>query len=269
VHLIVLHHGLWGVPMHLDMMRRTLEHKFPEDTVRILNCDKSPAGNTYDGVDVCGDRLVDLVKTTAATENVTKLSLIGYSLGGLIVRYAAGRLYQEGFFDQVQPMNLVTIATPHLGSWRLPQGWMDRTFNRMVPIMTSRTGYQLVMADAHAWGLPLIYLMSHKDLVFYKALQKFKQLMLFANIQFDRCAAVLASEHAHTRMPLACAADAPPCSTRALFICAAQICCWKPCIAASHVFQACLKYHCCVMATVLTVTPDACPAGLSPSAQQP
>jgi hypothetical protein len=191
VHLIVLQHGLWGVPLHLEALRKILEDTCPKDTVRIVNCDKSPASNTYDGVDVCGDRLVELVKSITETENVTKLSLIGYSLGGLIVRYAAGRLDQEGFFDKVQPMNLATIATPHLGSWRLPQSWLDRTFNRMVPIMTSRTGYQLVLADAHAWGLPLFYLMSHKDVVFHKALHKFKNLMLFSNIQFDRCAAVL------------------------------------------------------------------------------
>jgi hypothetical protein len=44
----------------------------------------------------------------------------------------------EGFFEQVEPVNFVTIATPHLGSYRLPNTWVDRTFNKMVPLMTSR-----------------------------------------------------------------------------------------------------------------------------------
>jgi hypothetical protein len=32
----------------------------------------------------------------------------------------------------VEPVNWVSIATPHLGSWRLPTTWFTRTFNGMV-----------------------------------------------------------------------------------------------------------------------------------------
>ena len=45
----------------------------------------------------------------------------GYSLGGVIIRFAAGKLYVEGLFEDVQPMNLITIASPHLGSFRYSQ----------------------------------------------------------------------------------------------------------------------------------------------------
>lgn len=186
-HIVVLQHGLWGKPAHLERLQEAIQAAHGSRFV-VVNCDASPTTKTYDGIDVCGDRLVALVQQLAAQHGASRLSLIGYSLGGLITRYAAGRLAAEGFFERVQPVNFVTIATPHLGSWRLPQRWVDRTFNSLVPMMTSRTGYQLVLADSHAWGLPLLYLLSHRALVFQQALRRFSNLMAFANIQFDRCA---------------------------------------------------------------------------------
>ena len=42
------------------------------------------------------------------------------------------------------PMNFVTVATPHLGTWKPPEGWIARTFNSLVPVMASWTGHQLM-----------------------------------------------------------------------------------------------------------------------------
>jgi hypothetical protein len=33
-------------------------------------------------------------------------------------RYAVGKLYVLGLFEEVECANFITIATPHLGSWR-------------------------------------------------------------------------------------------------------------------------------------------------------
>jgi hypothetical protein len=33
-------------------------------------------------------------------------------------RYAAGKLYVAGLFEEVAPVNFITIATPHLGSFK-------------------------------------------------------------------------------------------------------------------------------------------------------
>lgn len=78
---------------------------------------------------MCGERLAAFVQRTTGEldeapdaqgrpRKVTCVSLIGYSLGGLMARYAAGRLLADGYFDRVRPRNLVTVATPHLGSFR-------------------------------------------------------------------------------------------------------------------------------------------------------
>ena len=47
---------------------------------------------------------------------VTKLSVVGYSLGGLIARYSVGLLYSRGWFaGGLQPVNFTAFASPFLG----------------------------------------------------------------------------------------------------------------------------------------------------------
>ena len=100
---------------------------------------------------------------------VTHLSLLAYSLGGPITRYAAGKLEHEGAFlhssppepevdsrwpqqglatagrqRRFIPLNFVTVATPHLGAWKYPDGWIAKAFNKLVPVMASWTGHQLM-----------------------------------------------------------------------------------------------------------------------------
>ncbi|PNW73017.1 hypothetical protein CHLRE_14g615600v5 [Chlamydomonas reinhardtii] len=119
---------------------------------------------------------------------VMRLSMIGYSMGGLMNRYTAGKLFAEGVFDEggVTPVNFITVATPHLGAWRLPVNLINRAFNYLVPVTTSRSGYQIMLQDKHVWGKPLLCLMSHPDLVFMRALRRFKRLALYANVFHDR-----------------------------------------------------------------------------------
>ena len=66
---------------------------------------------------------------------VQKISFLAHSLGGLIARYAIGRLFEpatrgtpvnghhinenknlEGRIAGLEPMNFITFASPHLGS---------------------------------------------------------------------------------------------------------------------------------------------------------
>ena len=58
-----------------------------------------------------------------------KISFIAHSIGGLVARYAIGKLYKPsertsdgcekdllGTISGLMPMNFITLATPHLGS---------------------------------------------------------------------------------------------------------------------------------------------------------
>lgn len=47
---------------------------------------------------------------------IHKLSVVGYSLGGLVARYAIGLLYHKGYFDRLEAVNFTTFVTPHLGT---------------------------------------------------------------------------------------------------------------------------------------------------------
>ena len=61
---------------------------------------------THDGIDKCGDRLADEVMKTAKQHNLppgTRISFVGHSLGGLIARYAIGKLHEQGYLDYFEP----------------------------------------------------------------------------------------------------------------------------------------------------------------------
>ncbi|SNX85940.1 uncharacterized protein MEPE_04649 [Melanopsichium pennsylvanicum] len=226
VHLVVIHHGLWGTPQNTSFLTSTLAKYHggtispasastlvpPEslDTIAthadshpnskrgdirlvVLNSGVNAGDFTYDGIDWCGERLVTDVyaevkrieqeeeainegeeeDTGASRGNgearVVKLSLIGYSLGGLIVRYAAGVMLSDGFFSMLladqnsssaakkkrtqlsfqsrpTPASLSTIATPHLGITET-----GSTFSKVAKYVGSRSlgrsGKQLYLAD--------------------------------------------------------------------------------------------------------------------------
>jgi hypothetical protein len=36
--------------------------------------------------------------------DITKISFVGYSLGGLVARFAIGLLYSRGVFKEIQPV---------------------------------------------------------------------------------------------------------------------------------------------------------------------
>ncbi|KAL7752328.1 hypothetical protein RI367_002374 [Sorochytrium milnesiophthora] len=186
-HLLVCTHGLYGNSSHMERLVNQFSDTFPD--LLILNASSYPLGMTFDGVDVCAEKLLDEVKRfiqakkTESGVKITKISFLGYSLGGLIVRYAAGRLYSDGFFAHVKPMNLVTMATPHLGvSGRYrPQVILART-------LLFRSGKQCSITDRETeyGNLPLLWAMADPRLPFHAALLRFEKVIIVANVVGDR-----------------------------------------------------------------------------------
>jgi hypothetical protein len=185
-HLIVLHHGLWGNPSHMEPIIKQFNDTFKDNDFYFLNTDTSQGSLTYDGIDVCGERCVDLIIKTVAEINVVKISLIGYSLGGLIVRYVAGRLYHLGYFKQIQPMNFVTLATPNLGTLKPTQYSLSRFYNFLQKSVLTRVGHQFTVTDSYLNDMPLLMIMADPAYDFFKGLKQFKQRVVFANIDRDR-----------------------------------------------------------------------------------
>jgi hypothetical protein len=185
-HLFILHHGLWGNISHMEPIIAQFTSSFPENDFYFLNVDTSQGTLTYDGIDVCGERCVDLIIKTIANLKVVKISLIGYSLGGLIVRYVAGRLYHLGYFEHIEPVNFVTIASPHLGTQKPTQYSMSRFYNFLQKSVLTRVGKQFTMEDKYFEDKPLLLTMADPAFDFFKGLRMFKQRVIFANIDFDR-----------------------------------------------------------------------------------
>ena len=102
-------HRLWGNPDHLKYLSTSLRKQFPKEKLDII-VPKSNAGTfTYDGIELGGERVArevcDRLEELASNgHNITKISVIGYSLGGLVARFCIGILYHRGVFDKIQPV---------------------------------------------------------------------------------------------------------------------------------------------------------------------
>lgn len=93
------------------------EHLDPSATLLFVShCNERT--RTFDGVDACGERLAEEIRGVAAQHpELRRISVLGHSMGGLIGRYAAGRLYDpsSGTMAGLAPCHFVAMATPHLG----------------------------------------------------------------------------------------------------------------------------------------------------------
>ncbi|TFY55966.1 hypothetical protein EVG20_g9119 [Dentipellis fragilis] len=158
--------------------------------LRVLVPETNRGGGTYDGIDWGGERVADEVyqeikKIEGEGRKVTKFSVTGFSLGGLVSRYVIGILHQRKFFETITPVNFNTVATPHIGLLRY------RTFPSTVAAklgsrLLSRTGEQIYGVDKwSASGLPLLEVMADPEHVFFKALSMFPHIRIYANAVND------------------------------------------------------------------------------------
>lgn len=98
---------LWGNPEHLKYLANAICERYPDLDVLVP---KSNSGSfTYDGIELGGERVANEVETRLEELRknghiITKFSITGYSLGGLVARYAIGLLYHKGVFEHIQPM---------------------------------------------------------------------------------------------------------------------------------------------------------------------
>lgn len=212
MHVVVLLHGLLGTPSHMDYIKKTLLAAEgggrPKDPPKGWKTKRNAPGKlsvlvpdcnsgwlTYDGIDVCSRRaLVAVLEHLDALEKdgtpATALSVIGYSLGGLIGRHLIGQLLKQDVFSArgIEPRNFVTLATPHLGILRAAgSGIRSRLLGHLASAgFASRSGLQLVFGDSHVSGLPLLQLMATPGSVYHAALGKFQNLVLYVNTINDR-----------------------------------------------------------------------------------
>jgi pimeloyl-ACP methyl ester carboxylesterase len=114
----------------------------------------------------------------SASHAITHMSIVGHSLGGLIARYLAKLLQDEGVFTRVTPYAFVTMASPHLGVRRPQSNPWNMTFQNVGRVLCKSTK-ELTLYDDD----PLLVRMTEP--AFLSALALFQRRVLYANIFND------------------------------------------------------------------------------------
>ncbi|KAL2834984.1 putative serine esterase-domain-containing protein [Aspergillus cavernicola] len=190
-HLCVLAHGLWGNASHMGAIASGLRERYGEDRLHILISERNTGNLTYDGIEVCGERLAHEIEEALETigadgHKIKKLSVVGYSLGGLIARYALGLLYARGLFDEIEPVGFTTFASPHLGVRAPVRGAQNLLFNGLGSRTISISGKQMFLTDSFRdTGKPLLSVLADPGSIFIQGLAKFKHRSVYGNVVHD------------------------------------------------------------------------------------
>ncbi|KAF7593627.1 hypothetical protein BBP40_011145 [Aspergillus hancockii] len=191
-HLCVLFHGFLGSPSHMDHLAASLSERFSDDRLHILVAKRNAGNLTYDGIEVGGERVAHEIEETidALADmgcHIRKLSVVGYSFGGLVARYAIGLLYARGWLDKLEPVNFTTFVSPHVGVQNPVKGIWSYIWNNIGPHEGSISGQQLFMTDSFGeLGRPMLSILADPDSIFVQALKRFKNRCLYANVVNDR-----------------------------------------------------------------------------------
>eukprot|EP00744_Colponema_vietnamica_P013875 GILI01019447.1.p1 GENE.GILI01019447.1~~GILI01019447.1.p1 ORF type:complete len:448 (-),score=66.23 GILI01019447.1:36-1337(-) len=195
-HLVIVAHGLWGTPKDVSFLANQIQkHAGSEFLVHVSLVNSGI--KTYDGIDVCGERLFqEILQLLEKNPSITRISLIGYSAGGLFSRYAIGRLQKTGVFDRIEPVNFMTFATPHLGIRRTPRSLWNRVWQAGASFFVARAGEHMALEDGQN---PLLLKMTAPGSHFMVGLSRFKYRVAYANTANDNtvpyCTASLSSKN--------------------------------------------------------------------------
>ena len=193
-HLCVLVHGLWGNTTHLSYVAKSLREWYDDEQLIVYSAKRNTGSLTYDGVEIGAERVAKEIEDILEELDrdghpVTKFSIVGYSLGGLVARYTIGLLYHKGYFKRITPINFTTFATPHLGVRTPLLGRANHIWNVLGARTLSTSGRQLFLIDNfRATRRPLLSVLADPESIFIHALAQFQHRSLYTNITNDRSA---------------------------------------------------------------------------------
>lgn len=210
-HLVVLIHGLWGSHKHMKSMQQVWHEKF--DHTDGTEKDKSqveetiffaPRQNalfkTFDGIEIIGYRtLIELchfIKTFHTNNKdakITKISVVGYSLGGLVARFVIGKCFTDclEIFKDIHPFVFMTVASPHLGIQFYSNSFFSSYIlnpikNFLGSTLLGTSGRELFIMGGGSKE-PILVRLSKGEYLY--ALSLFKHRIVMANVKNDRTVA--------------------------------------------------------------------------------
>jgi hypothetical protein len=182
-HIVILQNGLSGHHWRMTAVATFLQAAFPGTDLAIVISDVNNMMSTYFGIEPCGERLREFVRAQCRLHPLaTKISFIGHSLGGLMIRHCIGLLQEDDFFgtdrsrEQLQPVLYVAIASPHLGVRSL-----DPIRQALARWVIRGTGEPLLLEDAGK----LLLNMSKPGSKYMLGLGHF-QLVAYGNLVGDK-----------------------------------------------------------------------------------
>ena len=139
---------------------------------------------TLTGIDVCAQRvLMEVKKQLDAHPALEHLSLVGFSMGGLICRYMAGILYAREFYG-LKPLNFLTLASPHLGiRFDTDVAMTTRLIRAVARLIGGRSALQMLSGDEETH---ILALMACRRSAFSMGLAAFERRVLYASTYGDR-----------------------------------------------------------------------------------
>ncbi|KAL3650393.1 hypothetical protein CASFOL_006796 [Castilleja foliolosa] len=212
-HLVVMVHGILGSASDWKFGAEQFIKKLPDRVY--VHCSEKNMSLTLDGVDVMGERLADeVLEVIERKSGLKKISFVAHSVGGLVARYAIGKLYKptsriseeeissgnvcndesKGTIADLQPINFITVATPHLGSRGNKQvpflfgvTALERVAGRVIHLIFRRTGQHLFLTDNDDEKPPLLRRMidDNSEYPFMSALQAFTRRVVYSNVDYD------------------------------------------------------------------------------------
>ena len=190
-HCFVLCHGLSAFSTDLRVLEETLSSAGSP----VLCSSSNEWTESFKGVHACAEALVaEIADFLAARPEVTHISLVGNSLGGVISRASAKLLHSVNWLG-LEPYFYMSIACPHLGvrhftyleSEVLGKALHSSIRDPLVDLMSTalrKTGKELLLRDAPNMKDSFMFkLATEREAL--DAMRAFKERRLFANLRND------------------------------------------------------------------------------------
>lgn len=182
IHLVILTHGL-----HSNVSSDMLYLKEQIDKLGLENIVvKGYFGNickTERGIKYLGSRVAEyVVDVVKLLRNVTKISFIAHSLGGLVQTFSIAYLQNNfpWFFEQIQPINFITLSSPMLGVVNDNPVYVKLALYAGI---VGRTGQDLGLKFVEKDGQPLLLLLPTG--LTHQILRRFVRRTVYANVMND------------------------------------------------------------------------------------
>ncbi|TKY60034.1 putative lipase C4A8.10 [Spatholobus suberectus] len=220
-HLLVLVHGILASTGDWTYAEAELKKRLGKNFLIYVSSSNTYT-KTFTGIDGAGKRLADeVLQVVKKTKSLKRISFLSHSLGGLFARYAIAILYSPdtysrdqpgdlansmtensqgasfsrgGMIAGLEPINFITLATPHLGvrgkkqlPFLLGVPILEKLAAPIAPFFVGKTGSQLFLTDGKPDKPPLLLRMASdcEDGKFLSAVGAFRCRTIYANVSYD------------------------------------------------------------------------------------